>query len=201
MAAPSKSWVTIADSQVDADSPGDTVLVTGFRDDLVHLREWLGMGYTAAQNHDHDGVNSKLVGSVGDGAIGGWQLAFFTAGGTLLFSNNTERSSWIGTTWTKYKETDVIRPGTLRVKFSAHAATSNSHARIYMNGAAKGTDRTLSGSYVVYSEDITISQAEIDAGGLLQVYGYGPASGETVYVMDFQFYYQEFVEFVSTAGY
>ncbi len=74
MAAPSKAWVTIADSQVDADSPGDTTLVTGFRDDLVHLREWLGMSYTAAQNHDHDGVNSKLTASAAAGSIGQGQL-------------------------------------------------------------------------------------------------------------------------------
>lgn len=59
MAAPSKSWVVIADGQVDADSPLDTTLMTAVRDDLVHLEEWLGMSYTAAQDHDHDGTNSK----------------------------------------------------------------------------------------------------------------------------------------------
>ena len=42
MAAISKAWVTIADSAVDPDSPGDATLMTGIRDDLVHLREWLG---------------------------------------------------------------------------------------------------------------------------------------------------------------
>lgn len=69
MAAPSKAWVTQADSQIDADSPIDSVLMTGYRDDLVHLREWLGLGYTAAQNHDHDGVNSKQVVTIADGAV------------------------------------------------------------------------------------------------------------------------------------
>ena len=61
MPAPSKTWVVIADSQVDADSPLDTTLMTGVRDDLVHLEEWLGDGYTAAKDHDHDGVNSKTA--------------------------------------------------------------------------------------------------------------------------------------------
>ena len=61
MTAPSKSWSNIADTQVDADSPLDTTLLTALRDDLVHLREWLGLNYTAAQDHDHDGVNSKQV--------------------------------------------------------------------------------------------------------------------------------------------
>ncbi|TAN59696.1 hypothetical protein EPN18_09995 [bacterium] len=58
MTVPSKNWTSIADTQVDADSPLDTTLITALRDDLVHLKEWLGANYTAAQNHNHDGVNS-----------------------------------------------------------------------------------------------------------------------------------------------
>lgn len=63
MTAISKSWVTIADAAVDPDSPLDTTLMTGLRDDVVHLREWLGASYYAGaeQDHNHDGVNSKLV--------------------------------------------------------------------------------------------------------------------------------------------
>ncbi|MEK6532111.1 MAG: hypothetical protein AABZ23_06445 [Deltaproteobacteria bacterium] len=59
MAAPSKSYTLIADSSIDADSPIDVTLMTRIRDNLIHLEEWLGNGYTAAQDHDHDGVNSK----------------------------------------------------------------------------------------------------------------------------------------------
>lgn len=69
MAAPSKNWTNISDTQIDADSPLDEMLFAGLRDDLVHLKEWLGNSYAAAQDHDHDGVNSKPVASVGDGAI------------------------------------------------------------------------------------------------------------------------------------
>ncbi len=58
MPAPSKAWVTISDSQVDADSPLDTVLMTGMRDNLIHLKEWLGDSFASAKNHNHDGVNS-----------------------------------------------------------------------------------------------------------------------------------------------
>ncbi|MFQ5465530.1 MAG: hypothetical protein ACE5EI_06345, partial [Thermodesulfobacteriota bacterium] len=61
MANPSKSWTDIMDSQVDAESPLDTTLMTEIRDNLVHIREWLGLTYTPAQDHDHDGVNSKSV--------------------------------------------------------------------------------------------------------------------------------------------
>lgn len=76
MPAISKTWVIIADGAVDPDSPLDTALMTGLRDDLVHLREWLGAAYTAGatQNHTHDGVNSALV---------EWaHIAVFSASGT-----------------------------------------------------------------------------------------------------------------------
>ena len=62
MPAPSKSWVTIVDSQVDADSPLDTILMTGIRDNLIHLEEWIGKTYTAAIDHNHDGINSAVPG-------------------------------------------------------------------------------------------------------------------------------------------
>lgn len=63
MAAITKSWVNILDGAVDPDSPIDAALMTGIRDDLVHLREWIGAGFFAGavQNHNHDGVNSANV--------------------------------------------------------------------------------------------------------------------------------------------
>lgn len=59
MTAPTKNWSNISDLQIDADSPIDATLMAQIRDDLVHVREWLGLSYTAAQDHDHDGINSK----------------------------------------------------------------------------------------------------------------------------------------------
>ena len=61
MPAPSKNYTLIPDGSIDADSPLDTTLMTQMRDDLIHLEEWLGDGYTAAKDHNHDGVNSKNV--------------------------------------------------------------------------------------------------------------------------------------------
>jgi hypothetical protein len=75
MPAPSKSFTTFADSAVDPDSPIDTALMTGNRDNDIHLQEVLYFGYTPAQAHNHDGVNSALVASVAAGAIGTTQLA------------------------------------------------------------------------------------------------------------------------------
>jgi hypothetical protein len=90
MTAISKNWVTLTDAATDADSPVDQALTQGYRDDLVHLREWLGASYTAGavQDHNHDGVNSALVeigpnairnGSFEDGT-NGWTLTAYTGG-------------------------------------------------------------------------------------------------------------------------
>ena len=61
MTVPSKNFTIIADSAIDADSPITADLEEDFRDNDIHLEEWLGKDYVAAQNHDHDGVNSKSV--------------------------------------------------------------------------------------------------------------------------------------------
>jgi hypothetical protein len=90
MTAISKTWVTVADSAVDADSPLDQALMTALRDDLVHLREWIGASYTAGavQNHNHDGVNSAVIdigpnfvrnGSFEDG-LNGWTQNPYSGG-------------------------------------------------------------------------------------------------------------------------
>lgn len=78
MAAPTKNWTSIADTSIDADSPLDTTLITAVRDDLENLKSQLlgeSGAYTAAQGHDHDGVNSKEVAGVADNAISGAKIA------------------------------------------------------------------------------------------------------------------------------
>lgn len=98
MPAISKAWVVIADGAVDPDSPLDAALMTGMRDDLVHLREWLGAAYTAGavQDHNHDGSNSALVeigpnairnGSFEDGT-NGWTLTPYTGGSIAINTAN-----------------------------------------------------------------------------------------------------------------
>lgn len=61
MADTTYPWNAISESQTDADSPIDTTLMEAIRQDLEHLREWMGSSYAAAQDHDHDGLNSKSV--------------------------------------------------------------------------------------------------------------------------------------------
>lgn len=68
MAAPTYSWNSILASQTDAESPIDSTLMEGMRQNLIHLKEWVGNGFTPAQDHDHDGINSKSV-VLADGVV------------------------------------------------------------------------------------------------------------------------------------
>lgn len=61
MAAPSKPFTPISDVQIDANSPTDELLMTSIRDALVHLEEWLGLDFTAAQNHRHNDIDSTKI--------------------------------------------------------------------------------------------------------------------------------------------
>jgi len=61
MAEPSKSFTTIADSRIDPESIIDVDLMTDLRDNDIHNYEWIGFGYTPAQAHTHDGVDSALL--------------------------------------------------------------------------------------------------------------------------------------------
>lgn len=69
MAAPSVAFTVIPDGDIDPDSPITTTLMTSIRDDLQHLREWLGHGFTPAQAHTHNGVDSAALPGNAMGAI------------------------------------------------------------------------------------------------------------------------------------
>jgi hypothetical protein len=63
MPAPTYSWTTISNARIDANSPGDTDLVTDMRDNLEFLRElFLGSNTTIASvPHVHAGVTDGSV--------------------------------------------------------------------------------------------------------------------------------------------
>lgn len=101
MAAITVTLVTIADAAVDPESPVDTTLVTGLRDNIEYVVQWLGHSFrgAAVQDHNHDGTNSaKLpIGSNsvrngsfedGGGSTTGWTLTNFTGGSNAINSAN-----------------------------------------------------------------------------------------------------------------
>ncbi|MDJ0513090.1 MAG: hypothetical protein QNJ62_06570 [Methyloceanibacter sp.] len=89
MVAPSKNFTSIPDTSVDTDSPLTTTLMTQYRDNDIHLEEWLGKNYTAAVDHDHDGVNSALI-TIPAGSIGQTEIGSSAVGqGELKTSTST----------------------------------------------------------------------------------------------------------------
>ena len=68
------TWTTITSAQTDADSPLDVTLMESIRQDLIHLYEWIGQGYTPSTAHNHDGLNSVSV-VLADGIVNSSKLA------------------------------------------------------------------------------------------------------------------------------
>lgn len=108
MAAPSKSFTNLTYA---FGSLLTSTKMTQLMDNTTHLEEWLGDAYVAAKDHDHDGVNSKEVvtlgaGSVGQGELnsatgsvsntgGGWLLSTLP-GGTYGFDSQIRMNNTVG---------------------------------------------------------------------------------------------------------
>lgn len=88
MTAPSKSIVAILDAQIASGKPIDTVLMTSIRDALVNVEEQISFGFTPAQAHNHDGLNSATIpigaNSLRNGSFesgfNGWAWTGYTGG-------------------------------------------------------------------------------------------------------------------------
>lgn len=55
------AWTTIATTQTDANSPLDQTLFDSIRGNGYHNYDWIGLSYTPADNHNHNGTNSAQV--------------------------------------------------------------------------------------------------------------------------------------------
>ncbi len=104
-------------------------------------------------------------------------------GTNIVASNDTEKSIGGAGIYYKYKEIQVSLAATYRVYFSmkSDSPSTTMYARIYINGSAVGTIRTLtSANYVEYVEDIAVP-----ANGLVQIY-LKENSGYTCHVRNFR---------------
>ena len=112
----------------------------------------------------------------------------FVASDTLVVSADTERYNNNSVTYTKKKEILVRTDGTIRIKFDLKCVDpSSAYGRIYINGAAVGTERnTAETTYQNYSEDIAVT-----AGDLVQLYLKNANTGASIYAyaQNFRFYY------------
>ncbi|HLC19120.1 MAG TPA: hypothetical protein VJM57_08935 [Thermodesulfobacteriota bacterium] len=159
MALPTRNWTDIQDGQVDADSPLDTTLITSIRDNIENLKSQLtgeSGTYTAAQEHDHDGVNSKEVASVADDAVTGAKIDKTPAStGSQAIPN--------GATWT---------PGAGVYQF-VESGSSYCQFEIYVGGSWRRTNTPGDISGIKYCD-----------GANMRVFS-GGAGGSTVYYQTF----------------
>ena len=120
-------------------------------------------------------------------------LILASASDTLQKSNDAyvSVSAFSGYTLAK---TIVIPPnhkpnGVYRVKFTIAASPENcsTYGRIYIDGVAVGTERSVTNSSAEFSEDITLTVA---AGAQIQIYSYfvGGTSGHANSVSNFRVY-------------
>lgn len=131
MAVPSKDFDNITDAEIDVDSPLTTGLFVKMRDALVHLEEWLGLSFTAAQDHDHDGVNSKLV-------IG----ADFILVEKKIITSDTALSTFSGLSG----ETDEVYKMIMRIRFPALSGIEKETWNIKPNGITASQNNTATGT-------------------------------------------------------
>ena len=62
MAAPSESFDAPTAAEIAVDKPNKSSIQVKIRESLIHLEEWLGNSFVAAKDHNHDGINSAVVG-------------------------------------------------------------------------------------------------------------------------------------------
>ena len=169
-----ETWNGRTASQTDADSPLDTTLMDGLRKDIDHIRQALygstdPSSHTPVWGHDHDGTNSKLV-----------VLASQAAGDYLLIGNPDMRSLVTTSSYAKIKEIKVGVGGTFRIKFDACKFSGACQAKIYRNGAAVGTEQSVTGGVTTdtstpngydYTYDPSLLKKYVYKDGTYFVYG------------------------------
>ena len=183
MAAITKSFSVIADSAADRDSPVDTALVTGLRDNDIHLREWLGASFTAGavQDHNHDGINSAAIevgpslnrnGSFEDGESG-WTFTDFTGGSHAISTTvNQHGAQSIAITSTvlangggEAETSNIICAGGdyIPIKYWYHASVANVSSKVELDWYQADGTTYISSSTVHTTTNSPTASTRVDA--------------------------------------
>lgn len=128
-------------------------------------------------------VDTEISDNVGN-------IILVTASDTLQASSAVEKSDYVQADYEKFKDIEIYKTGSIRVKFDAKGSNIDNHLkfRVYKNGVAIGTIRTPeSTSYITYSEDFS----GIVPFDNIQIYATTDSYAYTTYVENFQIYYTE----------
>ena len=117
------------------------------------------------------------------------------ASDTLMYSSDGEITGIQDLTPVKRKELTSNVSGALRIKFDLSGV--DGHAQIYRNGAAVGTERTISNiSYSTFSEDIS----GWSQGDLIQLYVWWVNNGTSAAIRNFRVYGTDYTYWYMTTG-
>ena len=151
--------------------PADTVKTADIQDDAVTTAKILDNNVTTAKILDNNVTSAKLEDDLAFGTFpttpasapdANYEVANkkyvddnagstdYAIGDNLVISSDVETSGGNGTKKAVY----LGKGGALRISFATYSSQSAT-ARIYRNGSPVGTNRTCSGGYVTYSEDIS----------------------------------------------
>ncbi len=108
--------------------------------------------------------------------------------GDKLINANDGANQHSNSSYTKAKETEIVKGGVLRIKFSMYttAAPEAATGKIYRNGSPVGTEQTTNDTNPgeEFSEDI----AGWSKGDLCQIYSHGTGGGGAVNIHSFRIY-------------
>ncbi|MGR9045619.1 MAG: hypothetical protein ACU83N_10005 [Gammaproteobacteria bacterium] len=158
---------TIASSRVEC--AGDNLYAAGARsgDHYIIVGNWRNI----TTGHNHDGSNSAPA------VISLENIEDYIAGDYVLVSGTSDNISSASND--KLIEFKATRKGTIRTRLGLvlnnNGGSGTATGRVYVNGSAVGTIRTnVLYTWAYYNEDITIN-----AGDLIQLYGYFTGSTDT----------------------
>ncbi len=167
----------IPNGDIDPESPITTGLMTSLRDNPIAMFEGTSGAprltasaiASGALTSDLFSTGSIRASAIASGAIENQKVRRATSGSLYSPSaaSDSEALSW-PTNYIKVKEIYVPFGGTYSVYFEmGFKVNASAYGRIYVNGAAIGTERvqTSGGNYIGYSEDIVLQ-----AGDLVQLY-------------------------------
>jgi len=147
------------------------------------------------------GLSSGGVGNtqLANEAVSSSKMEGYTAGSNLLIKHDSEisiDSSAVGLVYTKIKEIQLDKGGTLRVSFHLRVTQGGTaNGRIYRNGSAVGTERSVTTtSGTTYSQDIS----GWSPGDLLQLYIRCATSGSIAHGSNLRLYSGNWVGMIVT---
>ena len=140
---------------------------------------------TALGNSNTAYPSQNAVKTYVDTQITANQLPLYsTSSANLRVSADTQRSTNSGA-GTILKSIQILTSGTITTKYDMYNTNNNQgNARLYVNGVGVGTNNGSTGSYVTYTDTVTVKN-----GDFVQVFAGASGLGDLTYIKNFRLYF------------